>query len=223
MSKSRSSRRLRFSHLFVVILLILAVLLYREISKKPDIPERDVVPAGAGIKVVDGDTFSDSEGNTIRLLGIDTPEKGQPFAREAEVALQEMLNSGSQLRYEYGKERRDRYQRTLAFVYVDTVFVNERLVEEGLAAAYFFEGQLANAAFQELCAAQRSALRLKLGIWSLPAERPDTAYFGNTESRRFHRSTCDAVTSGESKHLIRRDSREEFLDECYSPCRNCKP
>ncbi len=223
MSKARSSKRIRFSHLFVVILLVIAVLLYREISKKPGIPERDVVPAGAGIKVVDGDTFTDSEGNTIRLLGIDTPERGQPFAREAEVALQLMLNSGSQMRYEYGKERRDRYQRTLAFVYVDTVFVNERLVEEGLASAYFFEGQLANAAFQELCAAQRSALRLRVGIWSLPADRPDTAYFGNTESRRFHRPTCDAVTSGESRHLVRRESREAFLEECYSPCRNCKP
>lgn len=222
MSKRRSGGKIRFSHIFGLILLAIILLLVREIARKPEpVPPPETLPPG--VHVLDGDTFTDSEGNTVRLLGIDTPEKGQPFAKEAEVELQRLLNSAAQIRYEFGKEKTDRYQRLLAFVFADSIFVNERLLEDGLATAYFFEGQLASAAIQELCAAQRAALRAKIGIWTLTPEPLESVYYGNTERRRFHRPSCSAVESGEMKHLVKRSTREEFLNDCYSPCRNCKP
>ncbi len=175
------------------------------------------------VQVLDGDTFVDADGETIRLLGIDTPEKGQAFADQATADLREILATGSSLRYEFGKERNDRYGRLLAFVYSDSIFVNERLIEDGLASAYFFEGQLGSVVFEELCNAQRAAMRDHVGIWSLEVDRPESLYYGNRRSRRFHRPGCSAVSSGETSNLVENPNRESFLSECYSPCRNCKP
>ncbi len=205
----------------MVVAALAATILFKERFKSTPVSPPQTVPAV--VKVIDGDTFVDSEGQTIRLLGIDTPEKGQAFSDEAAGELRLLLAGHSTLHYEFGKERKDRYGRLLAFVYADSIFVNERLVEDGLASAYFFEDQLAAVAFTELCSAQKAALRDKVGIWSLAVTEPESMYYGNLKSRRFHRPSCSAVISGESKHLDSNSSREYFLSECYSPCRNCKP
>ncbi len=218
--KSRIPRLLVF--LLVIAGLVVSIIVKEHFKSSPVAPLRSTPPQG-NIKVLDGDTFVDSAGDTVRLLGIDTPEKGQAFANDAAESLRHLLSGNGKLRYEFGKERNDRYGRLLAFVYTDSLFVNERLIEDGLASTYFFEDQLSAVVFAELCNAQQAAIRAKIGIWSLTADRPESAYYGNQRSRRFHRPDCSAVTSGESARLISNPTRDYFLGECYSPCRNCKP
>lgn len=174
--------------------------------------------------MIDGDTFVDSAGRKIRLLGIDTPEKGEPYYQEAKLELAELI-SGRRLKYELGSESTDRYGRLLAFIFVDdTLFVNARLLEEGLARAYFFEENISASQYGDrLCGAQREAFHQHKGIWSLKIENPSDRYFGNQHTLRFHRPSCSAVERGDTTTMIRSTDRNFFINNCYSPCRNCKP
>lgn len=98
---------------------------------------------GAGKRVtcvVDGDTIW-REGEKIRLMGFDTPEKGglakckreRLLADKATARLRDLLNSGYVTVERKGK---DRYRRTLAIVRVGGQSVGKTLIREGLAYAY---------------------------------------------------------------------------------------
>jgi endonuclease YncB( thermonuclease family) len=157
------------------------------------------------------------------LLGIDTPEKGEPFYGEARQYLRALILN-QELRYQYGPEATDRYGRTLAFLYAGSTFVNAELVRAGLARAYIFsDNLLLSAPAQAVCEAQREALAARRRIWSLRTPRLETRYFGNANSMRFHRPDCSSIRNSDTLGLVRVTVREELLLECYSPCRNCDP
>ncbi len=81
-------------------------------------------------EVVDGDTvvvaFPGGRSETVRLLGVDTPETVDPdepvecYGPEASAFTHARLD-GRQVRLEKDREERDRYGRLLAYVYVDDV------------------------------------------------------------------------------------------------------
>ncbi|MDQ4711878.1 endonuclease YokF, partial [Bacillus subtilis] len=93
-------------------------------------------------RAVDGDTIKVSyNGNvdTVRYLLVDTPETKkphscvQPYGEDASKRNKELVNSGKlQLEFDKG-DRRDKYGRLLAYVYVDGKSVQETLLKEGLA------------------------------------------------------------------------------------------
>ena len=65
--------------------------------------------------VIDGDTFRLSNGETVRLIGIDAPELSQPGGEESRQYLARLiLNKGITL--EKGYQDRDKYNRLLRFV-----------------------------------------------------------------------------------------------------------
>ena len=94
-----------------------------------------VLLAQAGVlgrveQVVDGDTIKVHLGGrleTVRYIGVDTPEtvhpaRGlEPYGKEAS-RFNASLVEGKMVRLEFDVERRDRYGRLLAYVYVDTLF-----------------------------------------------------------------------------------------------------
>ena len=105
----------------------------------------DDVPAAAGavpvVDVVDGDTIEvrlDGEVEDVRYIGIDTPESVAPdqpvecFGPEASDA-NERLVGDRRVRLEFDAERRDRYGRLLAYVYLGERFVNAELLRDGFA------------------------------------------------------------------------------------------
>ncbi len=81
------------------------------------------------LRVVDGDTFR-LHGERIRILGIDTPERGEPGSGRATYRLLALLRSGNVVIVRHGK---DVYCRTLADVYVDGWNVAAVLRAEGYA------------------------------------------------------------------------------------------
>ena len=93
-------------------------------------------------RVLDGDTVVISGGERVRYIGVDTPEiyhsqrpnrPGQWYSREAK-AFNERLVEGKPVRLEFDAERRDKYKRLLAYVYLeDGTFVNAELVRQGYA------------------------------------------------------------------------------------------
>ena len=136
-------------------------------------------PLGPGqgrvARVVDGDTIhvrlSTGE-ETIRLIGIDTPETHKPntpvecFGVEATKSMQRLLPVGTAVRLERDAEPRDRYGRLLAYVYrsKDSLFVNLAQVQAGYAAAYTYPPNVAHAdTFVRAAADAREAGR---GLWS---------------------------------------------------------
>jgi endonuclease YncB( thermonuclease family) len=90
-------------------------------------------------KIIDGDTFKSSKG-TIRLFGADAPEIGHKCYDTARTFLQNL--SGDQVRIESGPRSRDRFERTLFYVYdINGQSVSELLISAGLAEAWRKDGQ----------------------------------------------------------------------------------
>lgn len=89
--------------------------------------------------VLDGDTIQLSDGERVRLAGINTPEAGEKCYEEAKNALEGLL-LGKNVRLEPDVEDKDRYGRLLRYVYIDMggqeLFVNSWLVSNGYAISY---------------------------------------------------------------------------------------
>ena len=92
---------------------------------------------GNVVKIADGDTLtlltSSNEQVKIRLAGIDTPEKKQPFGNKAKQAL---ANLAFQKQALIEVETKDRYGRTVGTVFVDGQNINAELVRQGMAWVY---------------------------------------------------------------------------------------
>ncbi|MBI2579355.1 MAG: thermonuclease family protein [Candidatus Aenigmarchaeota archaeon] len=89
-------------------------------------------------RVVDGDTLVLESGESVRLLGIDTPERGQECYKEATARLKEIVLK-KEVEVERDVEDKDRYKRLLRHIFYNGTFVNELLVREGYAYLYFVE------------------------------------------------------------------------------------
>jgi micrococcal nuclease len=134
--------------------------------------EGDTAPAGAAVveRVVDGDTIVLRGGERVRYIGMDTPESvkpGTPVQCYAKAASREneRLVAGQRVRLRFDAERRDRYGRTLAYVYRarDGVFVNAELVRRGYARVLTIPPDVRHAGlFHQLAARARGARR---GLW----------------------------------------------------------
>lgn len=211
----------------VVGLLIVVVLysLYKQfLYEPPELPSESEIGLRM-VGIIDGDTGELSTGVTVRYLGIDTPEEGDPYSYEA-TRLNSRLCAGKEVRMEYDHKKRDKYDRALAYVFVeDTIMVNEVIVRAGLAVVYIFPQNQRNIQYRRrLIIAQTHAREEKRGIWSLPAPEPiEESYFGNADSFRFHRPDCRSLKRSDKSHLLEYPSRDDFLDLGFSPCRICKP
>jgi len=125
-------------------------------------------------EVIDGDTISvrvEGHTHTVRLLGIDTPETKDPrrpvqcYGPEATRRATELLPPGTEVRLEPDVERRDRYDRVLAYVYrvPDGLFVNLELARGGYADVLTYPPNVSHTA--ELSAAVAEARREQRGLW----------------------------------------------------------
>ena len=88
------------------------------------------------VRVVDGDTLKLDSGETIRLLGINTPEKKEKYYAEAKAFLQSRVENKS---IELKRRGIDKYRRTLGHVFIDGEYVNLEIVEQGFANVYVLE------------------------------------------------------------------------------------
>jgi len=105
-------------------------------KEPPKLPTKDFSKEKAHkvIRAVDGDTVvleMDGKEVKVRLIGVDTPETMHPtkqvefYGKEASRFTANLLK-GESVYVEYGKERTDKYGRTLAYLYrvPDGLFIN---------------------------------------------------------------------------------------------------
>lgn len=208
------------------------------------------VITGRVIHVADGDTITVRDASNrkhkIRLYGIDCPESGQEFGKEA-ARFTTRLASGKMARVT--QYDRDRYGRVVGVVLVDGVNVNQSLIENGYAWKY---GRYCKEPFcQDWRRLEERAKGARVGLWTddAPAApwdwrrnrrqgKPSAAesrqsgwgeskridngsYSGNVNSRVFHAPDC--------KHFHCKNCTESFIDreqavkKGYRPCGMCLP
>jgi micrococcal nuclease len=125
------------------------------------------------VEVVDGDTivvaFANGATDTVRLLGVDTPETKHPtkgvqcFGPEASAFTAEHL-LGRVVRLESDVVRRDIYGRRLAFVWFDGHRFNDVLLRRGFARFLVISP---NGRYgRDLLAAELEARRHDRGLWA---------------------------------------------------------
>lgn len=159
------------------------------------------------LRVVDGDTLSVSiEGKkeTIRLLLIDTPETKhpdlpvQPFGPEASQYAKELLTN-EEVMLEWGTTKRDKYDRLLAYVYIDGTLYNKEIIEQGLArVAYVYPPN--DKYVDTLRDAEQQAKKKKKGIWSLEGYVTEDGF--NSEMTIKKSPTPSKNNSTESNNLL---------------------
>lgn len=221
MSKKGTKSRRRFTSLVLiltVVILLLTIRLVEDIGQEQQPGERFTV-----VRVIDGDTVELLGGDKLRLLAIDTPEKGERFHDEA-ARLLEKISLGKKARIEYGRTRRDRYGRLLGFLYIDdTLFANRVILDSGLGNLFLFNDQeRASDEIGELLAAQKAAVQEGRGLWGLKQDAEDF-YLSVKNSFRFHRPGCTMVNDKSEERLLKIKNRQEALFEGLSPCRTCHP
>jgi len=116
-------------------------------------------------EVVDGDTFYLGNGDKVRMLGINTPESGRPYAQEATDFLTNMiLGKEVTLVNDSKNPDSDSYGRLLAHVYVNDTLVNYEIIKAGLAFSYpYTSGTDFHTEYEK---AQAFASSNTVGLWT---------------------------------------------------------
>jgi micrococcal nuclease len=123
-------------------------------------------------KITDGDTIRvtfQGRDERVRLIGVDTPEvpwyggQGGCFGVEAGLFARGRL-SGQSVRLAFDVDRRDRYGRLLAYVYLDQELFNLTLVRLGYARADQVPPNTRLA--REFARAEGEARSARRGLWS---------------------------------------------------------
>ena len=198
-------------------------------------------------RVIDGDTIEikDQAGKTykVRYIGIDTPEKGDPYFNEATQANSSLVLN-KELRLEKDVSETDKYGRLLRYVYVGDLFVNAHLVAEGFAQASTYPPDVKYADyFLDL---QRQAREQGKGLWGITeatAETPKATeevkqtqqastetktaqggpFVGSKNSDVYHYPSCSSAKKIKKENEIWFNSVEEAKSAGYRPCKVCKP
>lgn len=98
------------------------------------------------IEVVDGDTVKTDGNETLRLLHINTPEKGEKCYQEAKTRLEELVENKT-LWLERDMQDEDKYNRKLRYIFLSSNtnsqnyddFVNLMIIREGYASLLMIE------------------------------------------------------------------------------------
>ncbi|MBR57373.1 MAG: hypothetical protein CMH54_04865 [Myxococcales bacterium] len=131
------------------------------------------------VKAIDGDTIELASGDRVRLLHINTPERGEDGSEQA-TEMTRSWTVDKKVEVRFGKVAQDRYGRYLAEIFVDGKSLNEELVRQGWAHAFFIP-PIDKAAYKRIVAAQVEARTEKRGIWN-----SDPRYRGAFHITSFH-------------------------------------
>lgn len=135
-------------------------------------------------RCIDGDTAAfivDGEEEKVRFLAINAPEytkEKEAYGKEASEYVCDRLNEAEVISFEYEPSNmRDKYDRLLAWIFVDGELLQAELVEQGLAEVKYIYGDYVYT--DELYGLEDEAKSKQLNMWSgvEPEEEKDLLYY----------------------------------------------
>lgn len=144
--------------------------------------------------VVDGDSFQLSDGRRIRLLAIDSPERGRCGFEEARTHMQELVDKKV---VKLTDIVIDDYGRILANVWVGDTLINKSMLEGGFARFVYVNSP----EYESLKQTSQLAKTQKIGIYSSAClskdSNTDCVIKGNIHAgeKIYHLSTCGNYTN----------------------------
>lgn len=186
--RTRKSSKTKGSLSAILVAILLAGAYYFLFDEQDTTPTRDGLIPVELVKTIDGDTIKimyEGKETNVRYLLIDTPETNhprlgkQPFGEEAKRRNQELMNSGKlEIEFDIG-QKYDKYDRLLAYIYIDGESVQEKLLSEGLArVAYVYPPNTRHV--DEYEKVQNEAKKKGIGIWTLEDYATDRGFDSDT-------------------------------------------
>ena len=162
--------------------------------------------------VIDGDTVAQSNGEKVRLIGIDTPEisrnskPSQTYALVARDFLRSLLVRGHKYILSYGIERRDRHGRSLGYLFRED---GQNLQAEILARGYATPLNIPPNILFANCYREKTnvAISKKLGLWKLKQyqERPASTLSRNDTGYRIVSGHITQISNSASSIWLKMD------------------
>jgi endonuclease YncB( thermonuclease family) len=147
----------------------------------------------------DDDSYDESRRRIrVRFLGIDTPEYRQLHGPESTEVLKSMIRAGDRVGIRF--QHKDRYGRTIAFVYANGKNLNYELLKNG--AAWYYKhyakdlGTVDPEAPDEFEKAEEAARSRKLGLWA--EANPQAPWDWRREQRKSKANDTQAAEAGSS-------------------------
>lgn len=190
-------RKAKIISVAVVVVMIISVS-YFYLSGRQS--ERGIVSTVS--RVIDGDTLEMANGDVVRLIGIDAPEKTQLHYKDAIEQLKKI--EGKSVRMEKDATNKDRYGRYLRYVFLEDHFVNLELLQNGLAYAYIVNPDKRYE--KEFLEAENLARANGLGIWS----RSDYSDCFELESFHYNAKGEDDKNLSDEFFVIKNSCRMEI-------------
>lgn len=176
-------------------------------------------------QVVDGDTIYLDNGEKIRFVGVNTPERGVEGYITSKNFVQKLcLNKEVGIDVDDSKHN-DRYGRTLGVVIVDGKNVNEMLLKEGLAEimymppSEFYPYDWAN----ENTPTSDDHSSSTTSSSSSSSSSDSGSYVGNSNSGKFHEASCSSVNKMSEGNKVFFSNRDDAINQGYVPCKRCNP
>jgi micrococcal nuclease len=232
---SQNRRQTAFLFSFLALLILIGLLFLRH---RPNVITRQQQALHQVKRVIDGDTIVVKSIGKVRYIGINTPEIHHPtkgveyFGQEAYAANQRLV-AGKQIRLEYDVQPKDKYGRTLAYVYAGNTFINAKLLEDGYAQVMTIPPNVKHADYFRTL--QRKAQTERRGLWGkrikseirtttvANTKNPTVAYWANTKSKKFHRPDCQWAQQINPDNLLKTNDRQQLITDGYQPCKACRP
>lgn len=140
-------------------------------------------------KCIDGDTASftiDKEVKKVRFLAIDSPEidNEEPYSIEAREFTCNLLTNAKKIYLEYDNnaDKEDKYERLLAWVWVDDKLIQKEIIANGYAKIRYLYDEYKYT--NDLKEVQRKVKEQKINIWSLEENQNQKEETVNKKSKK---------------------------------------
>ena len=202
-----------------------------DILDKYNDTECSVEESGICTKVVDGDTIYLDNGEKIRFVGVNTPERGVEGYIASKNFVQKLcLNKKVGIDVD-DRKHNDKYGRTLGVVIVDGKNVNEMLLKEGLAEVmymppsefYPFNWADSDTHVADTHTSTSSSSSQAPSSAESTSSASSASYVGNANTGKFHEPSCSSVSKMSEGNKVFFSSRNDAVNQGYVPCKMCNP
>ena len=182
-------------------------------------------------RVVDGNTIVLSNGEKVRLIGVDIPatrhfkRQAEYYGKEARDFTRRMVR-GKAVRLEYDQQHRDTFGDLLAYVYLtEGTFLNAEIIKQGYGHA---DSSIPCKYLDKFKQYEKEAQKIGRGLWAhkhLKKEPKYTReqYMGAKDSNRYHLPTCALIRKVNPLDRRMFNTVKKAVEAGYVPCKVCQP